>query len=105
MGLFGKELALNRPLRKASQRRHLDLYSLCILDMCSADDQAHASVRPEFASTHLLSTMLGKEANISTTMADGMQNGPTDPSNPVYIMKPLAYQLPNEICKMLEKRA
>ena len=38
-------------------------------------------------------------------MADGMQNGLTDPSNPMYIMKPLAYQLPNEICKMLEKRA
>ena len=38
-------------------------------------------------------------------MADGMQNGPTDPSNPMYIMKPLADQLPNEIYKMLEKRA
>ena len=44
MGLFGKELALNRPLHKASQPLHLDLYPLCILDMRSSDDQAHASV-------------------------------------------------------------
>jgi hypothetical protein len=42
-----------------------------------------------FASTHILSTLLGKKANISTTMADGKQDGPTDPSNPMYIMKPL----------------
>ena len=96
---------LNQALCKASQPRNLDLYTLCILDMCSLDVQAHASVRQEFSSTHLLSTLLGKEANISTTLADGMQNGPTDPSNPMYIMKPLADQLPNEIYKMLEKRA
>jgi hypothetical protein len=63
--------------------------------MCSLDNQAHAS----------LSTLLGKKANISTTMADGKQDGPTDPSNPMYIMKPLADQLPDEICKILEKRA
>jgi hypothetical protein len=37
MGLFGEELALNRPHR-------LGLSSLCILDMCSTGDQACASV-------------------------------------------------------------
>ena len=44
MGLFDKELALNRPLQKASRPRNLDPYPLRILDMCSPDDQAHASV-------------------------------------------------------------
>ena len=44
MGLFNKELALNQPLRKASRPCHLDLYLMRILDMCSHDDQAHASV-------------------------------------------------------------
>jgi hypothetical protein len=44
MGPLGKELALNRPFRKASRPRHLDLYPLRILDMCSLDNQAHASL-------------------------------------------------------------
>jgi hypothetical protein len=44
MGPFGKELALNRPLCKASRPLHLDLYTLRILDMCSLDNQAHASL-------------------------------------------------------------
>jgi hypothetical protein len=38
-------------------------------------------------------------------MANGKQDDLTDPSNPMYIMKPLADQLLDEICKMLEKRA
>jgi hypothetical protein len=38
-------------------------------------------------------------------MADGKQDGPTDPRNPMYVMKPLGDQLPDEICQMLEKSA
>jgi hypothetical protein len=38
-------------------------------------------------------------------MGDGKQDDPSDPSNPMYIMMPLANQLPDEICMMLEKRA
>ena len=38
-------------------------------------------------------------------MGDGKQDDPSDPSNPMYNMMPLADQLPDEICKMLEKRA
>ena len=44
MGLFGKELALNRPLQKASWPHNLDLFPLRVLDKCSPGDQAHASV-------------------------------------------------------------
>jgi hypothetical protein len=105
VGPFAKELALNRPLRKASGPRHLDQYPPRILDMWSLDYRAHASLWPHSHQHSFYQLWWGKKANISTTMAVGKQDGPTDPSNPMYIMKPLADQLANEICKMLEKRA
>ena len=68
-------------------------------------DKAHASVCLEFAYTHILSTLLGRKANISTTTSDGKHYGLTGTTSHMYIMKPLADHLPAEICKMLLMRA
>jgi hypothetical protein len=38
------------------------------------------------------------------TMADGKQYGPTDPINPVCVMKPSVDELLDEICMLLEKQ-
>jgi len=100
VALFRKERALDRPLRKASWPHHLDLFPLCILDKCSPDDQAHACV----TGIHI-KPMLGKNANVWNTMADGKQYGMTNRSNPMCIMKPLVDELLDKICMLLEKRA